>query len=351
MIKEAIKTAVEGHNLTFETAKEAMDEIMRGEATAAQIAAFLTALRMKGESIDEITACAAVMRERCTKLPYDREVINDLDVIDIVGTGGDCSHTFNISTVTSFVVAAAGVPVAKHGNRSVSSKCGAADFLEALGANINLSASQCAEVLEKTNMCFMFAPNHHTSMKYAAPVRKEIGARTIFNILGPLSNPAYAAVQLMGVYDEKLVLPLARVLSNLGVRRALVVHGDDGLDEISLTTRTTVCEVLDGELRQYQLDPQKLGFAYCQPSDLVGGEAQENVRIALDILNGEKGPKRNIVLLNAAACLYLAGKARSLFDGVEQASMLIDRGLALQKMREFVTATKEAPLAANKVSV
>lgn len=338
MIKEAIKTAVEGNNLTFETAGGAMDEIMRGEATAAQIAAFLTALRMKGESIDEITACAAVMRAHCTKLPCD------IEVLDVVGTGGDGAHTFNISTVTAFVVAAAGVPVAKHGNRSVSSKCGAADFLEALGANIGLTAEQSAQVLQKTNMCFMFAPNHHASMKYAAPVRKEIGARTIFNILGPLSNPAFASIQLMGVYDEKLVLPLARVLANLGVRRALVVHGDDGLDEISLTTTTTVCEVLEGELRQYKLDPLKLGFSYCLPGDLAGGTAQENVEIALGVLSGDKGPKRDIILLNAAACLYLAGKAADLSDGAGQASMLIDRGLALSKMREFVSATNEVPV-------
>lgn len=335
MIRDAIKTAVEGNNLSFDTAKEAMDEIMRGEATNAQIAAFLTALRMKGESIDEITACATVMRERCTKLPYAGEVI------DVVGTGGDESHTFNISTVTAFVAAAAGVPVAKHGNRSVSSKCGAADFLEALGAQINLTAEQSAKVLQMTNMCFMFAPNHHASMKYAAPVRREIGARTIFNILGPLSNPAFASMQLMGVYDESLILPLARVLSNLGVKHAMVVHGDDGLDEISLTTTTSVCEVFNGELRQYKIDPRKLGFQYCMPGDLVGGEAQENVEIALAVLDGEKGPKRDIVLLNSAACLYLAGKVVSLFDGALQASMLIDRGLAKQKMQEFVKATNE----------
>jgi anthranilate phosphoribosyltransferase len=337
MIREAIRTVVEGTNLTFETAKEAMDEIMRGEATAAQIAAFLTALRMKGESIDEITACATVMRQRCTKLRCTSEVM------DIVGTGGDCANTFNISTVTAFVVAAAGVPVAKHGNRSVSSKCGAADFLEALGANIGLTAEQSAKVLEQTNMCFMYAPNHHASMKYAAPVRKEIGARTIFNILGPLSNPAYATIQLMGVYDEKLVLPLARVLSNLGVRRAIVVHGDDGLDEISLTTTTTVCEVFDGELRQYKIEPQKLGFSYCRPGELTGGDAEENVEIARAVLRGEKGPKRDIVVLNAAACLYLAGKAVSFSDGLAQAAMLIDRGQALSKMREFVKATNEVP--------
>lgn len=345
MIKEAIKTAVEGNDLPFETAKEAMDEIMRGEATNAQIAAFLTALRMKGESIDEITACATVMRERCTKLPHD------MDVFDIVGTGGDEAFTFNISTVSAFVIAAAGIPVAKHGNRSVSSKCGAADFLEALGAKINLTAEQSAKVLQMTNMCFMFAPNHHASMKYAAPVRKEIGARTIFNILGPLSNPAFATHMLMGVYDESLIMPLARVLSNLGVRRAMVVHGDDGLDEISLTTTTSVCEVLNGELRQYKIDPHKLGLSYCKPEDLVGGEAQENVEIGLAILNGEKSPKRDIVLLNSAACLYLSGKATSLMDGVEQASMLIDRGLALRKMQEFVAATQKVSLEANEVAL
>lgn len=336
MIKEAIKTAVDGKDLTFDAARAAMDEIMRGEATSAQIAAFLTALRMKGESIDEITACAAVMRDKCTRLLVDREVM------DIVGTGGDESFTFNISTVTAFAVAAAGVPVAKHGNRSVSSKCGAADFLEALGANLLLTPEQNAEVLRRTDMCFMFAPSHHASMKYAAPVRKEIGARTIFNILGPLSNPAFATLQLLGVYDPKLVLPLARVLSNLGVRRAMVVHGDDGLDEISLSATTSVCEVIDGELRQYTLDPRQLGFAFCRPEALVGGDAAENVRIAEAIFGGEKGPKRDIVLLNAAACLYLADKAFSLADGVSLASMVIDRGLAFNKMRDFVCATHEA---------
>lgn len=335
MIKEAIKSAVDGKDLTFEMAREAMDEIMRGEATQAQIAAFLTALRMKGETIDEITACATVMRDKCTRLAVDREVM------DIVGTGGDESMTFNISTVTAFVVAAAGVPVAKHGNRSVSSKCGAADFLEALGANLNLTAEQNAKVLSQTDMCFMFAPNHHASMKYAAPVRREIGARTIFNILGPLSNPAFATIQLLGVYDPKLILPLARVLSNLGVRRAMVVHGDDGLDEISLSSTTSVCEVVDGELRQYTLDPRRLGLSFCRPEELVGGEAADNAAIALEVLGGGKGPRRDIVLLNTAACLYLAGKAVTLMDGIEQASMIIDRGLALQKLRDFVKATHE----------
>jgi anthranilate phosphoribosyltransferase len=335
MIREAIKTAVGGGNLSFEAAREAMDEIMRGDATSAQIAAFLTALRMKGETIEEITACATVLRDKCTRVNAGCEVM------DIVGTGGDEAMTFNISTVTAFVVAAAGVPVAKHGNRSVSSKCGAADFLEALGVNLILTAEQNAEVLRRTGMCFMFAPNHHASMKYAAPVRKEIGARTIFNILGPLSNPAFATTQLLGVYDPKLILPMARVLSNLGVRRAMVVHGDDGLDEISLSSTTSVCEVVDGELRQFTLDPRQLGFSFCAPEALVGGDAADNVAIAWSVLSGEKGPKRDIVLLNASACLYLAGKAGNLMDGVEQASMLIDRGLALQKMLAFVRATNE----------
>lgn len=346
MIKEAIKTAVEGYNLPFDTAKEAMDEIMRGAASPAQIAAFLTALRMKGESIDEITACASVMREKCTRLPYDGR-----EVMDIVGTGGDGAHTFNISTVTAFVVAAAGVPVAKHGNRSVSSRCGAADFLEALGAEITLSAGQSARVLSETDMCFMFAPNYHASMKYAAPVRREIGARTIFNILGPLSNPAFASKMLLGVYDKSLVLPLARVLSNLRVSSAMVVHGDDGLDEISLTTTTTVCEVSGGKLRQYTLDPRSLGFALCKPEELVGGEAPENVKIALDILNGGKGPKRDIVLLNSAACLTLAGKSRSMAEGVELSEEILDRGLALQKMRDFVEATRRAAEGRNGAEV
>ncbi|SHI21459.1 anthranilate phosphoribosyltransferase [Sporobacter termitidis DSM 10068] len=335
MIKEAIKTAVEGVSLPFETAREAMDEIMRGEATPAQIAAFLTALRMKGESIDEITACATVMREKCTRLPFDREVM------DIVGTGGDEAHTFNISTVTSFVVATAGVPVAKHGNRSVSSKCGAADFLEALGAKITLTAEESARVLAETDMCFMFAPNYHASMKYAAPVRKEIGARTIFNILGPLSNPAFASMMLLGVYDKSLVEPLARVLSNLGVRRAMVVNGDDGLDEISLTTTTTVCEVDGGALARYSLDPRTFGLALAARADLVGGDPAENAAIARRILGGETGPKRDVVLLNAASCLYLAGRAPSIMVGVAQAAALIDSGAAQKKMEQFIRATNE----------
>lgn len=335
MIKQAIKTAVEGVDLTFDTAKEAMNEIMSGSATPAQIAAYLTALRMKGESIDEITASATVMRARCTKLPHSGEVL------DIVGTGGDEAHTFNISTVTSFVAAAAGIQVAKHGNRSVSSKCGAADFLEALGAVISLTAQQSAKVLERTGICFMFAPNHHASMKYAAPVRKEIGVRTMFNILGPLSNPAFASMLLLGVYDEKLVRPLAQVLANMGVKSALVVHGDDGLDEISLSTTTTVVEVKHGQLRDFKLDPCEYGFALSERSALVGGEPMVNAEIARKILGGEKGPKRDVVLLNTAASLFIVGKADTIADGVQQAADVIDSGKALDKMREFIRVTNE----------
>ena len=333
MIKDAIKKAAEGRDLSFDTAKQSMDEIMRGEASPAQIAAFLTALRMKGETVDEITACATVMREHCTRLNAGRAVM------DIVGTGGDESYTFNISTVTSFVVAAAGVPVAKHGNRSVSSKCGAADFLEALGAKINLTAEQSARVLEKTGMCFMFAPNHHASMKYAAPVRKEIGIRTIFNILGPLSNPAFASIMLLGVYDKKLVAPLAQVLSNMGVERAFVVHGDDGLDEISLGSTTTVCQIRSGTVTNLALDPREYGFKLCARGELTGGDPAENALIARTIFSGEKSAKRDAVVLNAAAALYIAGKSSSIADGVKLACDIIDSGAAAKKMRGFVAAT------------
>jgi anthranilate phosphoribosyltransferase len=333
MIKDAIKTAADGFDLTFDAAREAMDEIMRGDATPAQIAAFLTALRIKGETPVEIAACAAVMRARCA-------AVGDAgDVIDIVGTGGDESYSFNISTVTAFVVAAGGVPVAKHGNRSVSSKCGAADFLEALGAKIDLTAGLSAEVLKKAGMCFMFAPNHHASMKYAAPVRREIGMRTIFNILGPLSNPAFAPLMLLGVYDESLVEPLAQALLSLGVKRALVVHGDDGLDEISLGATTTACELDNGTLTRRTIDPRDYGFSFCARDALTGGDPAENAEIARAILGGEKGPKRDAVVLNAAAALYIAGKSPDIAGGVKLAEEIIDSGRAGEKMREFISAT------------
>ncbi|NLK86421.1 MAG: anthranilate phosphoribosyltransferase [Clostridiaceae bacterium] len=330
MIKEAINILLDRQDLTFDMAGSVMDEIMSGNATNAQIASFITAMRMKGESIDEITACAAIMRKYGNKLRYEG------DLLDIVGTGGDKAHTFNISTVSSIVVSAAGVPVAKHGNRSVSSKCGSADVLEALGVKIDIPVSRSERILKEIGLCFMFAPSYHSSMKYAAPVRKEMGVRTIFNILGPLANPASVNMQLLGVYDENLAEPLARVLVNLGVKKAMVVHGHDGLDEISLTTSTTVCEVNNGHLNSFFLDPRQFGFDYCKPGDLTGGGPQENADIARKLLGGEKGPKRDSVLLNSAVCLYMFYSNITLRECVQMAADVIDSGRAMEQLNRFV---------------
>jgi anthranilate phosphoribosyltransferase len=280
MIAEAIYKAMSGEDLEFDIARAAMEEIMEGKATQAQIAAFLTALRMKGESISEITACATVMREKAVRIR------SDVDVMDIVGTGGDEAGTFNISTTAAIVVASGGIPVAKHGNRSVSSKSGAADVLEKLGVNIQIPSEKSQEILERIDLCFMFAQIYHNSMKYAAPVRKELGVRTIFNILGPLANPAGASMQLMGVFDEKLAEPLAQVLSNLGVKRGMVIHGCDGMDEATLTSETKVVEIIDGALKTYYIAPEDFGFIRCSREELQGGNAEENARITRDILNG-----------------------------------------------------------------
>lgn len=337
MIQEAIHEVIEGQDLSFEAAKEVMNEIMSGETTPAQMAAFLTGLRMKGETIDEITACATVMREKALKLSPD------FPVIDIVGTGGDEAGTFNISTTSAFVVAAGGVPVAKHGNRSVSSKSGAADVLERLGANLSLSAEESGRILKETGMCFLFAQAYHASMRFAGPVRKEMGVRTIFNILGPLANPAGATMQLLGVYDQKLVEPLARVLSNLGVKRGLVVCGCDGLDEATVTGPTKVCEIRFGELTLYEITPEQFGLNRCSLKNLLGGSPEENAQITRDVLSGAlKGPKRDIVVLNSALSLYLGIDGCTISDCVNTANDLIDSGKALLKMEEFVMATKEA---------
>lgn len=337
MIQEAIHEVIEGQDLSFEAAKEVMNEIMSGETTPAQMAAFLTGLRMKGETIDEITACATVMREKALKLSPD------FPVIDIVGTGGDEAGTFNISTTSAFVVAAGGVPVAKHGNRSVSSKSGAADVLERLGANLSLSAEESGRILKETGMCFLFAQAYHASMRFAGPVRKEMGVRTIFNILGPLANPAGATMQLLGVYDQKLVEPLARVLSNLGVKRGLVVCGCDGLDEATVTGPTKVCEIRFGELTLYEITPEQFGLNRCSLKNLLGGSPEENAQITRDVLSGAlKGPKRDIVVLNSALSLYLGIDGCTISDCVNTANDLIDSGKALLKMEEFVRATKEA---------
>jgi len=335
MITEAIQTLMNREDISYDMTKTVMDEIMSGKATNAQIASFLTALRMQGETIDNITACATVMREHCTKFNPES------DVIDIVGTGGDEAYTFNISTVASFLVAAAGVPVAKHGNRSVSSKCGAADVLEALGVTLNLTPEQCKQVLNECGMCFMFAPAYHSSMKYAAPVRKELGIRTIFNILGPLANPAGASLQLLGVYDEDLVIPLAKVLSNLGVKRALVVHGKDGLDEVTICDDSIVCEVDNGSFNSYILNPEEYGIKKCKSEDLVGGDPKENARIALAILNGEKGPKREIVILNAAISIYLGKDGTTIADCIKIATDMLDSKKAIRQLELFIETTKK----------
>ncbi len=330
MIQEAIYQVINKQNLSLDQTKTVMEEIMEGRATNAQIGSFLTAMRMKGETIEEITACATVMRDKCTKLQPEK------DVLDIVGTGGDEANTFNISTVSSFVVSAGGVPVAKHGNRSVSSKCGSADLLEALGVNITLTAEQSAGILDKIGICFMFAPTYHASMKYAAPVRKELSVRTIFNILGPLANPAGANMQLLGVYDENLVEPLARVLANLGVKRAMVVHGHDGLDEVTLCDTTTICEVNNSKLNSFFLSPEQLGLERCRSVELIGGHPGENARIALDILNGAKGPKRDVVALNSALCLYMSHNQITLRECVKMAEELIDSGKARARLEKFI---------------
>jgi len=330
MIQKAIYDIVNKENLTLDMTKAVMNEIMDGQATDAQISSFLTSMRLKGETIDEITACAMVMREKCQKLNPKK------DVLDIVGTGGDELATFNISSVSAIVIASAGVPVAKHGNRSVSSKCGSADLFEALGVNINLTPAQCEEILEKSGICFLMAQNFHSSMKYVAKVRKELGIRTIFNILGPLANPAKARYQLLGVYDENLVEPMARVLANLGVKRAMVVHGHDGLDEVTLSDTTTICEINNGKLNSFFITPEQFGLERSPLSEIVGGTPPENAKIALDILSGQKGAKRDTVVLNSAVCLYMFYNDVTLKECVKIAQNMIDSGKALNKLNEFI---------------
>ncbi|MFV0528610.1 MAG: anthranilate phosphoribosyltransferase [Lachnospiraceae bacterium] len=336
MIKEAIYKLLNKQDLNYEESALVMNEIMSGEATAAQMGGFLTALRMQGETIDEITAFATVMRDKGIRIVPKREVI------DIVGTGGDEVGTFNISTTSAFVVAAGGVPVAKHGNRSVSSKSGAADVLESLGANLKLDAPQNEKILELCDVCFMFAPVYHSSMKYAAPVRGEIGVRTVFNILGPLSNPAAATMQLLGVYDKNLVKPLAQVLSNLGVTRGVAVCGEDGLDEITLTGKTFVSEIREKEIVSYEIAPEQFNMKRCALEELIGGDAAVNAGITEAILKGEeRGPKRDIVVLNAGVSLYLGKDAISLEDGIRLAAEIIDSGAAYDKLQEFIKLTNE----------
>lgn len=336
MIKEAILKLAKREDMSYETALEVMNEIMGGEATPVQMSAYLTALAMKGETIDEITGSAKGMRDHCVRL------LHDMDVLEIVGTGGDGANSFNISTTSSIVIAAGGVPVAKHGNRAASSKCGAADVLEALGVNITVSPEKSSELLKHIGICFLFAQNYHIAMKYVAPIRRELGIRTVFNILGPLSNPAGANMELMGVYDESLVEPLARVMNNLGVKRGMVVYGQDKLDEISMSAPTKVCEIRDGAYETYTITPEMFGFETCRKEDLTGGSPQENAAITRAILTGaEQGARRNAVLLNAGAALYLAGKAETMADGVKLAAGLIDSGKASAKLEEFIKCSNE----------
>ena len=335
MIKEAIETLARKEDLSYETAETVMHEIMSGEATAVQMSAYLTALSLKGETIEEITASASGMRKHCIRL------LHDVDALEIVGTGGDGAHSFNISTTAAIITAAAGVPVAKHGNRAASSQCGSADVLEALGVNINIAPEKSTELLNTIGICFLFAQNYHIAMKYVAPVRRELGIRTVFNILGPLTNPAGANMELMGVYDKELVEPLARVLSNLGVENAMVVYGNDGLDEISMSAPTTLCEVKNGWLRSYDITPEEFGLQRCNKADLEGGTPVENAEILRSILQGEKGPKRDASVINAAAALYITGKYESIQDTIELAEEMIDSGKALTKLEDFIRCSNE----------
>lgn len=333
MIKEAILKVSNHEDLTYNEAYRTMDEIMSGKASEVQMSAYLTAMSMKGETIEEITASAKAMRDHCIRL------LNDEEVLEIVGTGGDGSNTFNISTTSSIVISAAGVPVAKHGNRSASSKCGAADVLEELGVNIYIDPEKSLKCLKEINLCFLFAQNYHLSMKYVAGVRKELSIRTIFNILGPLTSPAGASMEVLGVYEKELIEPLTDVLNNLGVKSAMVVYGLDGMDEISVSDKTAVCELKDGKTTTYEISPDYFDMETASKEDLVGGGPKENAQITLSILNGEKGPKRNAVLLNSAAGLYVAGKVKSLKEGVKLAEEIIDSGKALKQLEKFVEVT------------
>ncbi len=333
MIKEAIVKIVNKEDLTYDEAYTVMNEIMGGETTPTQNAAFLAALSTKSakaETTAEIAGCAAAMRDHATK------VETGMDIFEIVGTGGDNAQSFNISTTSALVCAAGGMKVAKHGNRAASSKCGTADCLEALGVNIQQSPARCKELLSEVGMCFFFAQKYHSSMKYVGAIRKELGFRTVFNILGPLTNPGSPKMQLLGVYDAYLVEPLAQVLISLGVERGMVVYGQDKLDEISMSAPTTICEFKDGWFKSYTITPEQFGFARCTKADLEGGTPEENAKITRAILQGEKGHKRNAVLLNAGAGLYIAGKAESLEAGVKLAAKVIDSGKANETLDRFI---------------
>lgn len=336
MINEAISKLVDGQDLTRAEMVAVMDEIMGGEADSIQTAGLLTALQIKGATIEEITASAISMRNHADVMD------TNMDITEIVGTGGDKSNSFNISTTSAFVAAAAGVKVAKHGNRAASSKSGAADVLEKLGLNLMLEKEKSLEMLEKLNFCFLFAVKYHAAMKYVAPVRKTLGIRTIFNILGPLTNPAKANMQVLGVYSKELVNPMSRVLSNIGVKRGMTVFGMDGLDEISASDKTYVCEFRDGWFKEYEIEPEDFGYKKCDKSELEGGTPEENAEITRNILNGTlRDGKRNAVCLNAGAAIYVAGKADSLAEGIKIAEETIDSGKAIERMNEIVAFSNQ----------
>lgn len=339
MIKEAIEKIVGKDDLTYDEAYTVMNEIMSGETSQTQNAAFLAALSTKSakaETIDEISGCAAAMRSHATSVVHP-----GTEVLDIVGTGGDKSHSFNISTTAAIVIAAGGVKVAKHGNRAASSSSGTADCLEALGVNIVLDPEKCSKMLDEIGICFLFAQKYHSSMKYVGSIRKELGIRTVFNILGPLTNPSEPSMMILGVYDEYLVEPIAKVLTSLGVKRGLVVYGKDKLDEISLSASTTVCEIKDGYYRTAEIKPSDFGIEECNKEEIKGGSPEENAEITRAVLKGKKGPQRDIVVLNAGAAFYIAGKADSIKDGVSLAEKLIDSHDAERKLEEFIKASNE----------
>jgi anthranilate phosphoribosyltransferase len=336
VIKEAILKAASRENLSYECAEAVMDEIMEGKASEIQMAAYLAAMSVKGETIDEITASAAGMRKHCVR------ILHDMDALEIVGTGGDRSNSFNISTTSALVISAAGIPVAKHGNRAASSKSGAADVLESLGVNITIPPEQSLHLLKTINLCFLFAQNYHISMKYVAPVRKELGIRTIFNMLGPLVNPAGANMELLGVYDPDYIEPMAQVLTNLGVKSGMVVYGQDGLDEISLSSPTSICEFRNGEFTTYTMEPEQFGFTRCKKEELVGGTPAENAQITRDILSGAPGPKRNAVLLNSASAIHIARPEVSVKEGIAIAAEAIDSGKAQAQLEQFIKLSQAA---------
>ncbi|WP_300562567.1 anthranilate phosphoribosyltransferase [Companilactobacillus sp.] len=339
MIENAIKKLTEGQDLTFDETNQVIDEIMTGNTTSVQISSFLTALSVKKETVDEIAGAADAMRAHALDFKADEPVL------EIVGTGGDHSNSFNISTTSALVVAASGIPVAKHGNRAASSKSGAADVLESLGVQINLDPKRSEEILNQIGICFLFAQEYHKAMKYVAPVRKELGIRTLFNVLGPLANPAHASSQVLGVYDESLVEPMAKVLDQIGVKDAAVIHGQDGFDEASISAPTTVMEVHNGEFTKYEITPEQFGLKRANKSDIIGGTPDENAEITMNILKGNKGPQRDVILVNSALAIHTAKPEISLDDAIKLAAKTIDDGKALEELNQFIKLT-EAGVAA-----